>query len=184
MWQHENRASIERVVALIDRPSRTELRLRNEIRELLSIQIPIALSHIAVCRPITYLGTATGGAAFREVFDVVPFLQEIMKAHTNKNVQIHMVLKFVSPVPIRHFAYVPSSPYWMNVLGEYEFPPRCAMPMTNVFSPWETEGTACVYSVANSITASGRSECVLVPANTSAFSILPLYIIKYYMREG
>ena len=113
----------------------------------LSLQIPIALSHSAMCRPIAYSGTASGGAAFREVFDVAPFLNDIMNAHTGKNLQIRMVLKFVYLVPIRQFAHVPSYPYWMNVLGEYEIPSRCALPMANLFSPWGFKGRCvCILS--------------------------------------
>ena len=118
---------MKRVRACMDRPSRAERRLITEIDALLALKIPIGLSRIAFCQPIAMLGSACDGAAFREVFEIVPFLQQIMSLHCRTNVALGMVLQFVSPVAIRHFSLTPTSPYWMNVIGAYEFPSTSAL---------------------------------------------------------
>lgn len=179
--------SMKRVRACMDRPSRTERRLVSEIRELLSVQIPIELSRIAVCHPIAMLGSASSsscdGAAFREVFDIIPFLQQIMSLQSQSDIVLGMVLRFASPLAIRPFSTTPSSPYWMNVIGGYEFPPTTAMSLTNSFSPWDPEGTTCVYSVADVVIDHADAECVFIPAHMVPSNVLPLYLIKYTTRE-
>lgn len=180
--------SMKRVRASMDRPSRTERRLVSEIKELLSVQIPIELSRIAVCHPIAMLGSASScgdadGAAFREVFDIIPFLQQIMKLQSNSDIVLGMVLRFAAPLAIRPFSTTPSSPYWMNVIGGYEFPPTTAMSLTNAFSPWDPEGTTCVYSVADAVVDHANAECVFIPAHMVPSNVLPLYLIKYTTRE-
>ena len=177
--------SMKRVRACMERPSRAERRLMAEIRELLSVQIPIELSRIAVCHPIAMLGSALAcdGAAFREVFDVVPFLQRIMCHHSKCDVVLGMVLQFASPLVIRLFSTTPSSPYWMNVMGGYEFPPNTAMSLTSSFSPWDSGGTTCVYAIADSVVDQTDNECVFIPTHMVPSNVLPLYLIKYSIRE-
>lgn len=185
MLSQECKNSMKRVRACIDHPSRTERRLVAEIRDLLSMQIPIALSRIAVCRPISMLGSSStiDGAAFREVDEVVPFLQQIMSTQGQTNVVLGMVLQFVSPALIRKFSLTRSSPYWMNIIGGYEFPSTTALALTSSFSPWGAEGTTCVYSVANGFIEPEDHECIFVPVHLVPTNVLPLYLIKYSIRE-
>lgn len=177
------KAAIKRVRECMQYPCDTERRLMHEIQELLSMKIPIALSRMAVCHPIATLGSAGDGAPFREVVDVTPYLTQLMNIQAERNIAIEMVLKFVAPSAIRSFSQTPTVTYWMNIQGSYNFPQMTALSMTSTFSPWDSGGTTCVYSVSTQLTGPGHPEVVYVPTHLVQSNVLPLYLIRYSVTE-
>ena len=175
--------SLKRVRAFVDRPSRVERTLLVEIRQLLAVKLPIRLSHLAVCHPIAVVGLSANAVAFREVTDVVPFVQQIMSLQSRKTVLVRAVHQFASPIPIRQFARTPSCPYWMNVIDPYEFPPRRSLSLTASFHPWGQEGLTCVYAVADRCSKGAVCGCVFVPAHLVPSNVLPLYLVRYEIAD-
>jgi hypothetical protein len=172
--------ALKRLRAFVDRPGRHERRLFDEIRKLVAVKLPIRLSRLAVCHPIAMIGSVPDGVAFSDVCDVVPFLEQIMRVESGSNVILRSVHKFVSPCVIRQFSRTPSSPYWMNVIGAYEFPPFSSLSMTRSFSPWGVEGSTCVYAVLKSFSeVFAVDECVFVPTGMVSTNVLPLFLIRY-----
>ena len=185
MLAPKSKAALKRVRDCMDCPCQTELQLMREIRELLSIEIPIVLSRMAICHPIAMLGSASygDGAPFREVVDVSPFLEQLMCIQSGRKVALGVVLKYVSPAAIRPFSHTPCAPYWMNTNGAYKFPPMTALSLTSTFSAWDSGGTTCVYSVATKLIGPGDHDVVFVPTQFVPSNVLPLYLIQYSVGE-